>query len=98
MSLEGISRRSLLKAGLAGLASTALPLGALKPARAAGDVVLGAVYVGPRDDYGWNQAHAVAMEVLKSVANVKVIEEENVPETDAVANTHQQHVRRHPYR
>ncbi len=87
MSLEGISRRSLLKAGIAGLATTALPLGALRPARAAGDVVLGAVYVGPRDDYGWNQAHAVAMEILKSVANVKVIEEENVPETDAVAKS-----------
>ncbi|MDB5582264.1 MAG: Purine-binding protein precursor, partial [Bradyrhizobium sp.] len=26
----------------------------------AADVTIGIVYVGPRDDYGWNQAHAVA--------------------------------------
>ncbi|PLX36342.1 MAG: BMP family ABC transporter substrate-binding protein [Hyphomicrobiales bacterium] len=87
MPINGISRRNVLKTGLAGLASTALPLGVLGTAAAADEVVLGAVYVGPRDDYGWNQAHAVAMEVLKSVGNVKVIEEENVPETDACAKS-----------
>lgn len=87
MPIEGISRRTLLKTGMAGLASTALPLGTLGAARATEQVVLGAVYVGSRDDFGWNQAHAVAMEVLKSVENVKVIEEENVPETDAVAKS-----------
>jgi basic membrane protein A len=66
MSIHGVSRRTLLKAGAAGLASTALPLGAMRSAQAA-DVILGAVYVGPRDDFGWNQAHAVAMEILKEV-------------------------------
>lgn len=85
MPHHGISRRTLLKTGVAGLAATALPMGIL-PARAAG-VVLGAVYVGPRDDFGWNQAHAVAMEVLKSVSGVTVLEEENVPETDACAKS-----------
>ncbi|HEU0223149.1 MAG TPA: BMP family ABC transporter substrate-binding protein [Paracoccaceae bacterium] len=82
----GISRRTLLRAGTAGLALAGLP-GAIRPARAASDVILGAVYVGPRDDFGWNQAHAVSMEVLKGVGNVTVIEEENVPETDACAKS-----------
>src|ERR1700749_3678290 len=53
-------------------------------ARAAG-VTIGIVYVGPRDDFGWNQAHAVAAKELKSIPGVNVVEEENVPETDACA-------------
>jgi len=81
-----ISRRNLLKTSAAGFAAATLPLGFTRRAHAA-EVVLGAVYVGPRDDFGWNQAHAVAMEILKQVPNVKVIEEENVPETDAVSKS-----------
>ena len=53
----------------------------------AADVTLGIVYVGPRDDFGWNQAHAVAAKALKSIPGIKVVEEENVPETDACAKT-----------
>lgn len=86
MPFSPLSRRALLKAGAAGLASTALPLGALRSANAA-DVVVGVVYVGPRDDFGWNQAHAVSMDILKGVDGVTVVEEENVPETDAVAQS-----------
>jgi basic membrane protein A len=48
-------------------------------------ITIGIVYVGPRDDFGWNQAHAVAATALKSIPGVKVVEEENVPETDACA-------------
>ena len=84
MSLINFSRRSVLKAGAAGLAAAALPIGLV---RAQTPIVLGAVYVGPRDDFGWNQAHAQAMEILKSVPGVTVIEEENVPETDAVSQS-----------
>jgi basic membrane lipoprotein Med (substrate-binding protein (PBP1-ABC) superfamily) len=64
---------------LAGAASTRLAYAA--------DTTIGIVYVGPRDDYGWNQAHAVAAKALKSLPGVKVVEEENVPETDACAKT-----------
>src|SRR3954469_2144633 len=53
----------------------------------AADVTIGIVYVGPRDDFGWNQAHAVAVKAIKAVSGVKVVEEENVPETDACAKT-----------
>lgn len=84
MPRSTVTRRSLLRTGAAGLAASALPWGL---ARAQTPIVLGAVYVGPRDDFGWNQAHATAMEVLKQVPGVTVIEEENVPETDAVAQS-----------
>jgi len=79
-----LTRRRLLKGGAAGLAAATLPMGLARPARASTDVILGAVYVGPRDDFGWNQAHAVAMDILREVPYVTVIEEENVPETQAV--------------
>ena len=56
MSLSNLlAVRSLLKAGAAGLAATALPFGI---AKAQTNVILGIVYVGPKDDFGWNQAHA----------------------------------------
>lgn len=62
-------------------------LGAGAAHAAKSDVTVGIVYVGPRDDFGWNQAHAVAARALKSVPGVKVVEEENVPETVAVRKT-----------
>ncbi|MDO1584921.1 BMP family ABC transporter substrate-binding protein [Rhizobium oryzicola] len=84
MSRFEISRRSLIKTGLAGIAASALPM---RIATAASPVTVGIVYVGPRDDFGWNQAHAVAAKALKGVSAVTVVEEENVPETDAVAKS-----------
>jgi basic membrane protein A and related proteins len=77
------NRRRFVQTAIASAAVGAAPLGALaqKP------VTVGMIYVGPRDDYGWNQAHAVAARTLKSVAGVKVVEEENVPETVAVRKT-----------
>jgi simple sugar transport system substrate-binding protein len=47
-------------------------------------LTVGALYVGPHDDYGYNQAHAQAIAKLKGLPGVKVIEQENVPETVAV--------------
>jgi simple sugar transport system substrate-binding protein len=76
------SRRGFL-AQAAGAAALA---GGLSPARAA-NVNVGIIYVGPRDDYGWNQAHAVAAKALAAVPGVKVYDEENVPETTAVRKT-----------
>jgi basic membrane protein A len=86
MHNPGISRRVLLQAAGAGVAGAAIGLSAPRRAFAA-DLTVGIVYVGARDDFGWNQAHAVAAAALKLVPGVKVIEEENVPETDAVAKT-----------
>jgi basic membrane protein A and related proteins len=83
MSLEQLSRRNFIRTSALGGAALGLGLGATRPALAA-ETIVGVVYVGPRDDFGWNQAHAVAIANLKSVPGVKVIEEENVPETAAV--------------
>ncbi len=86
MSRIDLARRSLLKTGAAGalgLASGILPL---SRALAAGTTI-GIVYVGSRDDFGWNQAHSVAAKALKGVPGVTVVEEENVPETDAVSKS-----------
>lgn len=66
--------------------AAALATGVVRPAQAA-DVTVGIIYVGPRDDYGWNQAHAVAARALAATPGVKVLEEENVPETVAVRKT-----------
>ncbi len=75
MALSGISRRGLLKGAAVGTAGLAGGLLSSRVAFAAADVTVGAVYVGARDDFGWNQAHAVAMKALKDVPGVTVVEE-----------------------
>jgi simple sugar transport system substrate-binding protein len=72
-------RRTFLKASTASLLAT----GSTAQIARAAEAIIGIVYVGPRDDFGWNQAHAVAAQALKTIPGVKVVEEENVPETDA---------------
>ena len=74
-----IGRRALL-GGAAGAAA----FGLTGAANAQKPLVIGFIYVGPRDDYGYNQAHAEAAAILKKMAGLKVVEEEKVPETVAV--------------
>ena len=81
-------RRRLLAAGALGGASIALP-GALRQAMAQAPITVGIIYVGPRDDFGYNQAHAEAAAQLKRLPGVKLVEEENVPETQAVQKSMQ---------
>jgi basic membrane protein A len=50
-------------------------------------LTVGFVYVGPKDDYGYNQAHHEGALVISKLPGVKIREEENVPETDAVQKT-----------
>ncbi len=51
-------------------------------------MTVGFIYVGPKDDYGYNQAHAQgAAAVAKKFSWVKLVEEANVPETTAVAES-----------
>ena len=61
-----------------GAAGLALGSGLGSRQAQAKDLVLGFIYVGPKDDYGYNQAHAEAAAVLKKTAGVKVVEEEKV--------------------
>ncbi len=83
MTFSTLSRRHLLQ----GTAATALA--ATLPGRAAfaADTVIGFIYVGSRDDYGYNQAHAAGAAALKKMSGIKVVEEEKVPETEAVEKT-----------
>jgi basic membrane protein A and related proteins len=50
-------------------------------APAGGELAVGFIYVGPKDDYGYNQAHADGAAAVKKMPGVKVMEEEKVPET-----------------
>ncbi len=79
-----IRRRQVLAGAALGLAASGLPG---RPARAASGLTIGFIYVGPKDDFGYNQAHAEGAASLKPVKGITVIEEENVPETVAVQKT-----------
>src|ERR1700753_1336187 len=83
MDFGRISRRRLLQG------SAALTLGTAMGVRpsAAADTTIGFIYVGSRDDYAYNQAHAAAAAARKKMPGIKVVEEEKVPETDAVEKT-----------
>lgn len=86
MTFNTTNRRDSLKtlAALGAAATGALnsPLAfAQKP------LTVGVIYVGPRDDFGYNQAQAAAAAELKKMPGIKVVEEENVPETAAVQKT-----------
>ncbi|WP_284617655.1 BMP family ABC transporter substrate-binding protein [Aquabacterium humicola] len=79
MTVLASTRRDwILRTGAFAAASTGLAAWAQKP------ITVGFIYVGPRDDYGYNQAHAEAAAQVRKFAGVKVVEEENVPETNAV--------------
>ncbi|MET0258833.1 MAG: BMP family ABC transporter substrate-binding protein, partial [Methylobacterium sp.] len=83
MTARPFSRRHLL-GGAGALSLGLLPFGR---ARAAGALTVGFIYVGPKDDYGYNQAHAQAAKALKGLPGLEVTEEERVPETNAVEKT-----------
>jgi simple sugar transport system substrate-binding protein len=83
MSSNNLSRRQFVGSAVAASMSGTWP--ALS--RAQSGLTVGIIYSGARDDYGWNQSHAVAARALKAVPSIKVVEEERVPETVAVAKT-----------
>lgn len=82
-----MNRRNFLQSAAAGAAATLSPglLGSRALAQSA--LTVGFIYVGPKDDYGYNQAHAEGAAALKAMDGVTVIEEENVPETVDVQKT-----------
>jgi simple sugar transport system substrate-binding protein len=82
MTIFNPTRRSLLAGSAAALGLSATTF--IRDAVAAEPLTIGIIYVGPRQDFGWNQAHAVGAAALKSLPDVTVVEEENVPETAAV--------------
>ncbi|MBB3320216.1 MULTISPECIES: BMP family ABC transporter substrate-binding protein [unclassified Rhizobium] len=81
-----MTRRHFLQASAAG--ALALTPGLLPDrALAQSALTVGFIYVGPKDDYGYNQAHAEGAAALKAVSGVTIVEEENVPETVDVQKT-----------
>jgi len=72
-----VTRRALF--AMAG--SFAAAFGTYTKANAVSVLKVGFLYVGPRDDYGYNQAHAEGATAVKAMPGVKVLEEERVPET-----------------
>jgi basic membrane protein A len=86
MTGHGSRREALKTLGIAG-AVGALGLFRPRPARAADKLVIGVIYVGPRDDYGYNQAQAQAAAAIKKMPGVTVVEQEKVPETTDVQKT-----------
>jgi basic membrane protein A len=54
---------------------------------AADKVTMGFIYVGPKDDYGYNQAHSQGCAGVQKFDWVKGVEEASVPETTAVQET-----------
>jgi simple sugar transport system substrate-binding protein len=91
--MRGMASIGLLALGLTGCSNSPTPTAGTATttggkAGAAGDVVsIGFIYVGPKDDYGYNQAHAVGAAAVKKMPGVKVTEEEKVPETVDVQKT-----------
>lgn len=78
-----VSRRRFLQGVIAG--SVVTLAGPWSKALAAGDkLTVGFIYVGPRDDYGYNQAHAEAAAIIRNMPGITALEEENVAETVAV--------------
>lgn len=47
-------------------------------------LVLGFIYVGAKDDYGYNQAHAEGAAGIAKLPGVKIVEQASVPETTEV--------------
>jgi len=74
-------------AGTRFFTSAALALLLASGATHAAETVVGFIYVGPRDDYGYNQAHAEGAAAVAKLPDVKVLEEEKVPETLEVQKT-----------
>ncbi|HEY2257247.1 MAG TPA: BMP family ABC transporter substrate-binding protein [Variovorax sp.] len=84
--MSQFNRRETLKS-MAALASATTLGGWSALANAQKALTIGVIYVGARDDYGYNQSHAQAAAQVKKMPGIKVVEEENVPETAAVQKT-----------
>lgn len=80
IEISGSRREFVKKLALAGMVGTVggwLPM----TVRAGSRVKMGFIYVGPRDDYGYNQAHYEGKSALKSENWIVAVDQENVPET-----------------
>ncbi|MGB3202895.1 MAG: BMP family ABC transporter substrate-binding protein [Nodosilinea sp.] len=79
--------RGLLATGAFGLTVKLSACGNAPTASGDDALTAGFIYVGPKDDYGYNQAHAEGRASLDGMVGVKTSEEASVPETNAVQET-----------
>lgn len=88
MRQSGFNRRELIKGlGAAGVGAATASWSGFAAAQA--PITVGFIYVGAKDDFGYNQAQAEAVAEVKKLAGIKAVEEENVPETTAVQKSMQ---------
>ncbi|HEV7912630.1 MAG TPA: BMP family ABC transporter substrate-binding protein [Albitalea sp.] len=88
MTQSGFNRRDVIKGlSAAGVGVATGGFAGLVQAQSA--ITVGFIYVGPKDDFGYNQAQAEAVAEIKKLPGIKAVEEENVPETTAVQKTMQ---------
>ncbi len=89
-SMDRINRRSWIKGVSAAGAGLAFGgASGLAVAQAEKSIIIGMVYVGPRDDFGYNQAHYEAAQEIRKLPGIKMVGEENVPETQAAQKSMQ---------
>ncbi len=58
--------------------------GSGSPSAAAKTIAMGFIYVGPKDDYGYNQSHFEGKEGVSKLPGVKTVDQATVPETTEV--------------
>lgn len=80
-TLNGLSRRRFFKSVAALGVTGVLARFSGAVAYAADKVKMGFIYVGPRDDFGYNQSHFEGKSGVAKLSWVKAFDQENVPET-----------------
>lgn len=94
-NFKNLSRRHFLGTSAAMIGAGTMGAGAMgglmgaTQARAQSALTIGFIYVGPKDDFGYNQAHAEGAAAVKAMEGVTVLEEENVAESMDVQNSMQ---------
>jgi simple sugar transport system substrate-binding protein len=78
---HNVTRRQILRASGSLITTGTVMALALKHTHAATPMTIGFIYEGSKDDFGWNQSHAVAARKIAKRTDAKLIEQENVPET-----------------
>jgi basic membrane protein A len=78
---SSISRRSMLVGAANAVGAGSLLLSTRVFGQAVKPITVGFIYAATRNDYGWNQAHAVAARRIAALPGVKLVEQERVPET-----------------
>jgi basic membrane protein A len=81
------ARRSFVKTLISTASLCAFSLVAALGSAKAAPITVGFIYVGPKTDYGYNQAHAQGAAVIAKMPGVKIREEEMVPEDAKVQKT-----------